>query len=965
LDSFTFLFTDVEDSTAVWEREPDAMQTAIARHDAVMSATIERSGCRVYKAMGDGVCAVFEQPRGALQAALRIQHALATESWPTAEPLRARIAIASGEASLRTGDYFGPAVNLVARLLSLCRGGQTLLCADVAPSIGDGSLQGAEVHRHGWYRLKGIDEPVEVAELSAGAVSAPPHDGEKAYRVVRIGDRWCPLRDIPNNLAPDRDLFIGREAALRELAQRLERKSRLVTVLGPGGIGKTRLAQRYAADWLGDWPGGVYFCDLSEARSVEGIHYAVSVALGVPLGREDAAVQLGHAIAARGACLVILDNFEQVQAHAAATVGRWLDQAPGARFIVTSRERLHLAGEDVLALEPMDLSHDALSLFAVRARAQRPGFAIDEDNRAVVHEIVRLLDGLPLAIELAAARVRVLSPAQIVMRMQDRFALLAGTRGVAARQATLRAAIDWSWALLASWEQRALAQCSIFDGGFSLEAAEAVLALPAGAPPVIDVVQGLVDKSLLRTRVFNSPRLDIAEPYFGMYMSIHEYASDRLRELGERSHADVELRHGRYFARFGADAAIDALKTHGGIARRHRMAVELDNLVVACRRAIARADPETASACFRAAFAVLEAQGPFALAETLGRGVAEMAGIAGGRRARVLTALSHAMFGSGRPGPTNDVLREALAAAREGRDRRAEVDALRQLAIARHITGLREESEECFRAALALCGGDDGAQRAILLSNLANLQMELGRMADAQASYHASLDLLRATGNRSAEGIALGNLGTLHHDLGQLEEARAAYEAALEIHRDAGSLLQQAITLGNLGLLVIQQGNREQASELYRTALSIHRGIGNRRGIGVILKQMGELEHALGDLAGAEARYDEALAIFRDIGNRRFQGGVFGDIAEVMIDRARPQAAVDFAEQGERIFREIDDPMSLAEILTTKGRALTGLGDGAAARAVLLEAEAIATRLGAKAGSELQRRVGLLRDALR
>ena len=964
MSNLTFFFTDIEDSTALWERDPEAMQSAIARHDAVVSDVIERCNGRVYKTTGDGVCAAFERPHQALSAALSLQQALSSESWVTAEPLRVRIAIASGDARLRTGDYFGPAINLVARLLSLCHGGQTLLSERAATAAGDGSLAGAQIKHHGWYRLKGIEEPVEVAELAADfAVCVPPPDSEKAYRVVRIGDLWRPLRDIPSNLAPERDRFIGREAALRGLAERLERKTRLVTVLGTGGIGKTRLVRHYAAEWLGEWPGGVYFCDLSEARSLEAIHFAVAMALGVPLGRDDAGVQLGHAIAGRGACLVILDNFEQVQKHAAATVGRWLDQAAQACFIVTSRERLHLAGENVFALEPMDVSRDAMALFEARARGQRPDFAIDDANRAVVAEIVRLLDGLPLAIELAAARVRVLSPAQIVERMQDRFALLAGARGLAARQETLRAAIDWSWALLVPWEQSALAQCSVFDGGFTLAAAEAVLRLPAETPPIVDVIQGLVDKSLLRAWLPKaSSHLDIAEPYFGMYISLHEYAAERLRELGEALRTEAERRHGRYYAGFGSEAAIEALTLHGGVARRRSLAMELDNLVTACQRAIGRAEPDTAAACFLAAFAVVEAQGPFILAEALGSRVAAMDGLAPGQRSRVLMATAHSMRTGGRIEAADAALLDALAAARAAQDRQVEAMVLRHLAMARHQAH-PDEARELFSAALALYGENDRSQRAVLLANLANLQMEQGRMAEALDSYHGALALHRETGHRAGEGIALGNLGTLHHELGQFDEARAAYEGALAIHREAGSVLQQAITLGNLGLLVNEQGHPDEAVAHYQTALAIHREIGNRRGVGVILQQMGEIEHMQGDLAHAEVHFDEALSIHREVGNRRFEGGVLGQIGELMIDRHRFQAALEPIEKGEHLLRQIDDPLSLAIVLCARGRALASLGDAGAARAVLAEAEAIATRLGATPGSALQRKVDRLREA--
>ena len=212
---------------------------------------------------------------------------------------------------------------------------------------------------------------------------APPPDSEKVYRVARAGDGlWRPLRDVRHNLEAELDAFVGREQELQLLARRLDAGARLVSVLGPGGSGKTRFVRRYAWTWLGDWPGGVCFCDLSEARSLDGILGAVAVALDVPLSGADPAAQIGHAIAARGRCLVVLDNFEQVLRDAAATVGRWAGRAGEAAFVVTSRERLHLEGEEVFALEPLALADDAVALFQVRAAAQRPGFALTDANRA-------------------------------------------------------------------------------------------------------------------------------------------------------------------------------------------------------------------------------------------------------------------------------------------------------------------------------------------------------------------------------------------------------------------------------------------------------------------------------------------------------------------------------------------------------------------------------------------------------
>jgi predicted ATPase len=289
--------------------------------------------------------------------------------------------------------------------------------------------------------------------------------------------------------------------------------------------------RHYGWTWLGDWPGGVCFCDLSEARTTDSICGAVAGAMDVPLGKDDPIVQLGHAIAGRDRCLVILDNFEQVASHAGATVGRWLERAKNASFVVTSREILALPGEHVMLLEPLPTDGSGVDLFVVRAQARKAGFALTESNEKTVKEIVMLLDGLPLAIELAAAWSAILSPEQLLVRLEDRFRILVGARGVQARQATLRAAIDWSWTLLSPWEQAALAQASVFVGGFTLEAAESVFDLHAWpeAAMAMDVVQSLVDKSLFRRWTPGAARrLAIDEPYFGMYVSIHEYARVKL-----------------------------------------------------------------------------------------------------------------------------------------------------------------------------------------------------------------------------------------------------------------------------------------------------------------------------------------------------------------------------------------------------------------------------------------------------
>ena len=288
----------------------------------------------------------------------------------------------------------------------------------------------------------------------------------------------------------ERDAFVGRREPLTELVRRLDAGARLVSIIGLGGAGKTRLVTRFGWEALGRFPGGVWFCDLSEARSLDGILFAVSQGLDVPLGKEDPIAQLGHAVAGRGKCLLILDNFEQVARHAEETLGRWLNRASEARFLVTTREVLGLPGEEVLALKPL-VPSDAAALFVLRAGAVKPGFAPSAEDEAAIAPLVKLLEGLPLAIELAAARVRVMPPRMLLLRMSERFKLLSSTGGRLDRQATLRAVFDWSWDLLSLAEKAALAQLSVFEGGFTLESVEAVLDLSTdeNAPWPLDAIK--------------------------------------------------------------------------------------------------------------------------------------------------------------------------------------------------------------------------------------------------------------------------------------------------------------------------------------------------------------------------------------------------------------------------------------------------------------------------------------------
>ena len=532
----TFLFSDVEGSTHLLGQHGAAMGLALARHHELFEQIVDRHGGAIFETVGDAVYAAFGNAGEAAAAALDAQRALASEDWGAIGRMAVRIAIHSGTVERRGDHYFGPALFRVARLQALGYGEQTLLSGVTAGLTADALPAGASLRDLGTHRLKDLGEPEHVYQLDH----------------PELRNQFPALKSLdahPHNLPVQLSSFVGREAEVAELGQLLGRE-RAITLLGPGGIGKTRLALQVAADQLEVFPDGVFFVDLASLRDPELMPGAIAAALGLreQPGQPISATLAEHLITRQ--LLLVLDNLEQLLPAAAVSVAQLIACAAELRLLATSRAPLRIRGEHEYGVAPLavgapdrldDEVPAAVALFLERARAIKPDLEINATTGPLMAAICRRLDGLPLAIELGAARLRVFGLGQLNQRLAERLPVLTGGAwDLPERQRTLRAAIAWSEGLLAPVERQLFAQLGVFVGGFRLETAEAI-AGPDVAADMLDGLTSLLEHSLLHQ--VDSPG---AEPGYAMLETIREYAVERLdASSGTEATRD---RHAAYFA---------------------------------------------------------------------------------------------------------------------------------------------------------------------------------------------------------------------------------------------------------------------------------------------------------------------------------------------------------------------------------------------------------------------------------
>jgi predicted ATPase/class 3 adenylate cyclase len=579
----TFLFTDLEGSTRLWEQHPDAMRLALARHDAIVREAIAAHGGRVVKATGDGFHAAFATADAAVGAALDAQAALTTEPWGESGALSVRMGLHTGTAEQRDGDYFGSVLNRAARLMSVAHGGQVVVSHVTEQLIREAIPANIEILDLGEHRLRDLAGPMRVFQLN--------HPD--------LPREFLPLRSLdalPGNLPAQVTSFVGRERELAGLGKVLD-EWRLVTLTGTGGVGKTRLALQVAAETLPRFRDGAWLCELAVADDDETMAQVVAAVLGVSQ-RQGMSLEasVGDYLRVKE-LLLILDNCEHLLGPVGGLAERVMRECPRVRILATSREGLAVGGEHVWPLRSLPVpdasgaltvatASDAVSLFVDRAEAARATFVLDESNVSAVADICRRLDGIPLAIELAAARVVSMSPSEIRGLLDERFRLLTGRRRRAVeRHQTLRATVDWSYSLLGERERAVFNRLGIFAATFDAAAAQAIVAGDGvEAWDVLDALTELVAKSMI-----DAAETGDGTTRYQMLETLGQYARERLDEDDTTDH--WRRRHGDYFAMWAEEAG-PGLLSPDELAWRTRANAELDNLRAAVTWALDRDDPD-------------------------------------------------------------------------------------------------------------------------------------------------------------------------------------------------------------------------------------------------------------------------------------------------------------------------------------------------------------------------------------
>ena len=864
----TFLFTDIEGSTAFWERNRSAMAAVVDRHLVILRRVVEAHGGTLFKVIGDATQSAFPTVPRAVAAAVEAQRALGREPWPDETgSLLVRMALHAGEADPVGGDYLAPSLNRLSRLLAAGHGGQILLTLTAADLTRDALPAGAALRDLGEHQLRDLHRSERVWQLLHPdlPVTFP------RLKSMALGRHNLPAQPTP---------FIGREREVAQVVELLRRDEvRLLTLTGPGGIGKTRLAIHAAAELAEDFADGVWFVDLAPLADPDLVPSAIAVVLGV---RETGGGPLVAALQEylrEKRLLLLPDNLEHLLT-ASALLADLIRECPRLKVLATSRAPLHLGGErevPVPSLTVPDSEHlpdleqlmlyESMRLFVARAQDARPDFAITAEIAPVIAQICARLDGLPLAIALAAARIRLLPPQALLARLEVRLPLLSGgARDAPARQRTLRDEIAWSHDLLSADQQALFRRLAAFAGGCTLEAAEAAVDHADG----FDVLAGL--DSLVDSSLMNQNERD-GEPRFAMLETIREYGLERLSASGEE--AAVRKCLATYFQAV-VEVAERKLTGPAQVKWLERLEAEHANLRAVLGRAFEH-DVATGVRLAGGLYRFWRYRAYFTEGRSwLERAVAE--GPAGPSRDR-----AKALIGAG-----------SLARQQSDLDRAA---------------ALHEESLALYRN----LGDMDGVVTSLV--GLGNVARERGDMNRAAAVLEEALGLSREVEDTHVLANALDSMGLVSWDRGDLGRGKELQEESLALNRKLGDAWNIARLLNNLGDLAYERGDLDWAAATLEEAMSLWEGMGDTHGVAYVLDNLGLVARGRGSLDQAAALFDEALVLWRQLGDKRNVAVSLKNLARVTQERGIIGEAAALLNEALTLSHEAGDMLNIASAL--------------------------------------------------
>jgi predicted ATPase/class 3 adenylate cyclase len=856
----TFLFTDIEGSTKLSQQYPDSMPGLLARHHEILNQAIQARNGHVFQIIGDAFCAAFHSPTDALNAALEAQRYLQNEQWSPA-PIKVRMGIHTGVAQLNSNSTQNPysghtTLALTQRIMSAGHGGQILLTNATEVLLRGQLPKDVNLRDMGEHKFKDVFQPVRVFQ-----VIAP--DLQTEFPSLRA------LEVFPNNLPLQLTSFIGRKKEIRQIKKLLE-QYRLVTLTGSGGIGKTRLSIQVASELLNNYPDGAWLVELAPVTDPTLVPQAIVTTLGLidQAGRPPLTV-LTDFLQDKQA-LLILDNCEHLIQACAQLAEALLHACPDLHALTSSREALGISGEmlyhvpSLITPEPLNIAFDilpqyeAVQLFVERARAAMHDFSLAQENALAIAQVCHHLDGIPLALELAAARVKVLRVEEIAMRLDDRFHLLTGgSRTAMPRHQTLRAMIDWSHELLSESERLLLRRLSVFAGGWSLEAAESICRDEGiEKNEILDLLTQLLNKSLILAE-----RKQGQKTRYRMLETIRQYARDRLAESGEAERTSEH--HLAYFLQL-AERAEPELRGAKSIIWLERLEAEHANLRAALERSL-----ENVS-CVEAGLRLAGALGWFwhlrsyysegrewlaraLAAEAAAPGLTERPSLAA--RAKALHWAGWLAYIQGDPESATTLSEASLALAREADDRQSMGYALSTLGVLACDQRSYKRAEQLMEASLVLFRELDHKPGLLhIAAGLADIPMAQKDDERAVALCRQLLALARELGDQDGTAFALFSLGRLALRQGDYDDAGALLSESLTLFREVGNKAISAWSLTGLGLVALHRGQYKQAMAQLRESLIQASDMGVKNAASIV-----DCLHGLARVAAAEGSQEGTL----------------------------------------------------------------------------------------------------------